>query len=404
MNVFRFLQAVQGTMGFQRRQIVEQVYVALGGKLDDKEQTISPAILKDGFHAESHPMVTKGELDPLLVLNEFLDTFSILAHVLGGCQNGMVALADLIAYYEVVSSTIDNDAYFDLMMRRIWNLPLDNANGEENGHVQPTRPIPMYDRPPSPMAERKPPRFDGPSAYSTNVVEPDGDHRRFLRKEFTAPPPTGGYPGCSPITKSQIRFDEDISSEVGIICKRLRQSLARRNFRGWCSLVKHFGMYDYRKNGSIMRLDWERINKSLGLGLSPEERESLFKSLSYNRKDGSMDARECLKHAKGRMTPKRVEYIGNLFENLQNEAKRDVVPASVLKNRFDARSSPLVVLGKKDPSTVETDFFEAVDFFGGSSLDNEKFFEFFGIVSAVFEEEDEFRLMTTAAFQLPMDR
>jgi Ca2+-binding EF-hand superfamily protein len=409
MNVFKFLQAVQGTMNFQRRQLVETVFVALGGTLGDKDSTVSPAGLKDGFAPEQHPMVTKGELDPLLVLNEFLDTFSILAHVLGGCQNGMVALADLIAYYEVVSSTIDNDAYFDLMMRRIWMLPLSGDEPEENGNgapkIHPHRPIPMYERPPSPMAERKPPRFDGPSAYSTNADPDDGDlHRRFLRKELQASDTTGGYPGCSPITKSQIRFDETISSEVGIICKRLRQNLARRNLRGWCSLVKHFGMYDYRKNGSIMRLDWERINKSLGLGLSPEERESLFKSLSYSRKDGSMDFRECLKHAKGPMSPKRAEYIGALFENLCDIAKRDAVPASVLKQRFEARSSPLCVLGKKDPTTVETDFFEAVDFFGGSSLDSDKFFDFFSVISAVFEEEDEFRLMCTAAFGLSMDR
>merc|ERR550514_1934590 len=117
-----------------------------------------------------------------------------------------------------------------------------------------------------------------------------------------------------------------------------------------------------------------------------------------------MDYRECLKHIKGPLGPKRLEYVGTLYEDLRAEGgPEDCVLASVLKGRFDARSSPLCVLGKKDAASVQQDFFEAVDFFGSDSLDGGCFADFFGIVSALFEEDDEFRLMTTSAFGLALD-
>ena len=57
----------------------------------------------------------------------FLDTFSALAHVRGGCENGMVSFNDFLAYYDVVSSTVENNSLFDLILQRVWDV---KANGE----------------------------------------------------------------------------------------------------------------------------------------------------------------------------------------------------------------------------------------------------------------------------------
>jgi calcyphosin len=48
---------------------------------------------------------------------EFLDTFDV-----GGITDGKVTPAEFLNYYNNVSSSIDNDDYFELMMRNAWHI------------------------------------------------------------------------------------------------------------------------------------------------------------------------------------------------------------------------------------------------------------------------------------------
>lgn len=62
------------------------------------------------------------------VLVEFLETFE--TH-LSNCENrkpdGKVTLEEFTDYYRNISSSIDNDQYFNLMMNNSWNLKGDSA-------------------------------------------------------------------------------------------------------------------------------------------------------------------------------------------------------------------------------------------------------------------------------------
>jgi len=231
-------------------------------------------------------------------------------------------------------------------------------------------------------------------------------HRRFLRKEPQVPAegqqngPTFGASQFSPITKSSIIFDEAGTSELSVVCGKLRQSLARRGLKGWRALIERFQQYDNRRNGTIMRLDWERINKTLGLGLSPEEKECMFKTLSIQRRDGAMDYRECMRQMKNTLPPRRQALVAALYEHLK-EDDQDLVSIQKMSDFFDARNSPMCMLGKKDPQQATIEFFEAVDYFSdGGAFDPQGFADFFAMVSGVHEEDYEFDLMTSATFGL----
>merc|ERR1712187_17318 len=200
-------------------------------------------------------------------------------------------------------------------------------------------------------------------------------------------------------TKSSIVFDERDHSELGTVISRLRESVAKRLFKGWLMLADKFAQYDHRKNGGIMRLDFERLHKTLGLGLSPEERESLFKGLSTGRKDGAMDYRMCLSKLKTPLSGQRQVAVDDLFRAFQQDS--DFVDSEHLKASFQPANSPVCLLKNKDPRQVSQEFCDAVDFFGGASMTPEVFNNFFSIVAAIFPSDDEFHLMTTAAFGLP---
>lgn len=407
IRLSQFLKALHGDLNDARRQLVEQVYDSLHPKVEVEEGgelAVSPATLRETFCPDQHPLVTKGTADPQAVMSEFLDTFSILAHVLGTCQGGLVTRDDFLSYYEVVSSTVDNDAFFDLCLRRLWALPVVKNGGQT---MPPRRAVPSYEGAPSPMAERRPPPHSGQSAYSQGGGQ-SGDpreneaHRRYCRARE---PVSQTAPTYSPITKSHIIFNDAVSSEVNSICSRLRQNLSRRGLKGWKSIIEHFGKYDYKRNGSIMRLDYDRLQRSMGLGLSPEDRDALYRALSANKKDGSMDYTACLHYVKGQMPASRQERVSALFETLRGRdgAHDSCVAADTLTGNFNASSSPQCIIGKKTAADVQREWCEAVQFFCSDDVfDYDQFVDFFATVSSIHDEEDEFRLMTSAVFNLPV--
>ncbi|XP_023235772.1 calcyphosin-like protein [Centruroides sculpturatus] len=73
--------------------------------------------LKGVYNAQKHPKYLNGEMTEDQVFLMFLKSFD--------CPNnpdGKVTEEEFLNYYAGVSSSIDTDAYFDLMMRNSWKI------------------------------------------------------------------------------------------------------------------------------------------------------------------------------------------------------------------------------------------------------------------------------------------
>ena len=57
-----------------------------------------------------------GKKKPAQVFKEFIETFD------GSDHDGKVTPAEFIKYYEAVSASIDDDDYFELMIRNAWHI------------------------------------------------------------------------------------------------------------------------------------------------------------------------------------------------------------------------------------------------------------------------------------------
>jgi len=74
--------------------------------------------LKHVFNVGNNPKYRSGELSESDILMSFVKNFE------AGAPNpeGKVSKDDFLNYYTTISASIDNDAYFDLVMRRAYNL------------------------------------------------------------------------------------------------------------------------------------------------------------------------------------------------------------------------------------------------------------------------------------------
>ena len=131
INYDEFLRQVVGEMNDRRMNLVFQSFQRFdrGGN-----GTVSIEDLKGTYNASMHPDVRSGKKTEEDVLYEFLDTFeqhySLLVRQNSNpssiqdrdSRDRKLTLQEFVEYYTNISASIDNDDYFELMIRNAWNL------------------------------------------------------------------------------------------------------------------------------------------------------------------------------------------------------------------------------------------------------------------------------------------
>lgn len=109
-----FLKALRPPMSGHRRGLIIQAFKKLD-KLCDGVVTVED--LRGVYNVSKHKKFLSGEWNEDQCLKEFLTSFDTPNNF-----DGRVTEEEFINYYSGVSASIDNDAYFDLMMRNAWKL------------------------------------------------------------------------------------------------------------------------------------------------------------------------------------------------------------------------------------------------------------------------------------------
>ena len=114
INFDEFLNGCRDPMNQRRRDLVALAFQQLD---KDGSGLIDATDIVDAYDASKHPDVISGKKSNAEVLSEFLDTFDV-----GGTKDGCVTHEEWMNYYENVSSSIDLDDYFELMIRNAWHI------------------------------------------------------------------------------------------------------------------------------------------------------------------------------------------------------------------------------------------------------------------------------------------
>eukprot|EP00056_Hartaetosiga_gracilis_P005247 m.82781 g.82781 ORF g.82781 m.82781 type:complete len:209 (+) comp12101_c0_seq2:2103-2729(+) len=109
-----FLRELRPPMSKRRVALIQQAFTLFDRNNDG---TVTAEDLKGVYKVNNHPKFITGEWDEEKCLNEFLRAFEEK-----GVVDGVVTWEEFLNYYAGVSASIDDDAYFDLMMRQAWKF------------------------------------------------------------------------------------------------------------------------------------------------------------------------------------------------------------------------------------------------------------------------------------------
>jgi hypothetical protein len=109
-----FLRGLKTGMSYERKQLVRQAFDRL-----DKEGAgvITVDDILAVYDPSTHPDVAAGRLRLDEVAEEILGHFRN-----GGVPGGAVTWPEFLDYYKGLSIGIDDDSYFELMMRNAWHM------------------------------------------------------------------------------------------------------------------------------------------------------------------------------------------------------------------------------------------------------------------------------------------
>ena len=117
-----FLRSVRGSMNSYRKGIAMKAYKIMDS---DKSGQLDINDIRQTYNAKQHPDVKAGKKTEDEILSEFLDTFEDHFCDMKGqedSRDGKITPEEWCEYYNNVSMSIDDDAYFELMMNNTWNL------------------------------------------------------------------------------------------------------------------------------------------------------------------------------------------------------------------------------------------------------------------------------------------
>lgn len=401
------LRAVRGPLSSFRRKLVDLAW----NRLDrDQNGVIDIDDLRGVYSASKHPDVKSGRKTEDAVLNEFLDTFEI-HHNMSSNLTGdrKVTKEEFLEYYSNVASSIEDDAYFEVMMNNAWRLqephkPVAWAGSFSSSSYNPNHKVQW-------LADHHRSQFGGSVAenapFGTSSEPIDySTHLRPRPAEFSLQSENVPPAGTSTWSGSKLERLRNSVLKPSELFEKFKSKLLSRGTRGLLGLARLFKNIDDNGNKMIEFAEFCKVIHEFRIDFSEDETAKLFKYFDADS-TGGIDYEEFIHRVRGQLNESRKALVCAAFRKLDRTGD-GVVGLEDLRGVYNASLHPEVRLGRKSEDEVLCEFLDTFEVH--HALFNEgqgkrdavvtldEFLEYYKHVSASIDDDRYFDLMMRNAW------
>ncbi|RHY79027.1 hypothetical protein DYB31_002285 [Aphanomyces astaci] len=373
IDIKEFLNGVREPMNERRLQLVRMAFKKIDRNGDG---VLEPSDIVGCYDASKHPDVIAGKRTADAIFREFLDTFDV------DVKDGKVTPTEWELYYHNISSVIDHDDYFELMMRNTWQLTGGQgwaASSFESNRVRGTA---ILDPESPPVVFSTPKRYGNASTGLTSCLQVDSS-------------------ASSMQSGQQQLVDMQHPKELRRIVKRLKTTLKSRGGRGYTGLARGFRQMDANGSGTLDLNEFRAAMDRLQLHMGANDLWALFDYFDTNG-NGSVDVSEFVKGVRDPMNERRLLFVHMAFDLLDSDHNH-VLTVEDIVTTYDARKHPDVLAGRKTDREIYTEFldtFESAARVHDGQVTLTEWTEYYANISASIDDDDYFELMMRNAWHI----
>lgn len=386
----------------------------------------------DVYDARKHPEVISGRKTEQEVFTEFIETFDI-DHL----HDGKVSFDQWSRYYANISASIDDDDYFELMMRNAWHITgghgwcantsnrrvlVTHADGhtsveevkndigvkrEDVARVLTqqlgAKPInvsvadalnnttPRLSSSPAHIMARRA-NINTSQSMAACLSSPSDPKNRATASSASSSR-RGSLQPSTPGT-------ENHPAGVQSIISKLKEYLKAEGISGFCGLSRRFRLIDEDGNGSLNLSEFRKAMSAGDLLLSDADIRLLFEYFDTDH-SGSIDRQEFLVGVRDPMNERRLFFVGEAFKCMDKDGNGLLEPSDIVE-AYDASRHPDVLSGRRTPDDVCREFLETFDVDGihNGKITWTQWIHYYANVSASIDDDDYFELMMRNAWHI----
>jgi len=318
--------------------------------------------------------------------------------------------------------SIDDDAYFELMMnncwrmnnattklneKKGWNNKEDSGNNksslQDNYNKMPQTSNIKKSTPGKPeIIERGNNKDSRAGQAPNNRNQNQRDNRYNVNESEVAEDPRNN----KQILKSEeTEQAQGMNKASTLILEKFRERLISRGGRGFIGLQRQFKIFDDNNSKTLEYTEFLKACKDFKVDLNPNEIKILFNSFD-NDGSGVVDYNEFLREVRGEMNDFRKKITLQAFDKLDQD-RSGVVEISEIKALYNCKHHPDVKSGKKTEEEVYGEFIETFEMHHGNTkgrkdkrCSREEFLEYYNNISASIDLDEYFEVMMNSAWKL----
>lgn len=389
-----FLQTIRGSLNPFRKSLVEQAF----GLLDkNKNGYIDYNDIVAVYDVSKHPLVMNGQRTPDSVYNEFLTSFSMNhSNFTTNKTNFKITKDEWIEYYEHVSMSIDDDAYFELMMNNCWRMNNNTTyNNNVKGWSNKSDDVNTYKTSLQDTYQKK--NNNIPNNNSSNMIQTIqyNNNRNVVTNNNISNPSANFNNNNNRNVPSLTQKEIDKGNTV---LEKFRSKLFSRGSNSLFSLARQFKIMDDDNSKTISFDEFTKLVKDFRIDLTQSDILALFTLFDRNR-NNTIDYDEFIRIVRGEMNERRKAIVIQAF-NLLDSDKSGIIEIADLKNKYNMRKNPDVLSGKKSEEEAYGEFLQTLEIhfnmYKGKNdrkVTLEEFLEYYNNISCSIDNDDYFELM-----------